>query len=100
MKNKLTSFLLSVVVAFGLWLYVTTTVSQEATLTIYNIPVVMEGESILSERNLMITEESSQDVDLTLSGKRSDLIKVNSNNITLKVDLTKIYEAGSKIPLN
>ena len=83
MKNKLTSFLLSVVVAFGLWLYVTTTVSQEATLTIYNIPVVMEGESILSERNLMITAESSQDVDLTLSGKRSDLIKVNSNNITL-----------------
>ena len=100
MKNKLTSFLLSVAVAFGLWLYVTTTVSQEATLTIYNIPVVMEGESILSERNLMITAESSQDVDLTLSGKRSDLIKVNSNNITLKVDLTKIYEAGSKIPLN
>ena len=100
MKNKLTSFLLSVAVAFGLWLYVTTTVSQEATLTIYNIPVVMEGESILSERNLMITAESNRDVDLTLSGKRSDLIKVNSNNITLKVDLTKIYEAGSKIPLN
>lgn len=100
MKNKFTSVILSLVIAFGLWLYVVTTVSQESEDTFYNIPIAMEGESVLmTERNLMITAVSATDVDLTLSGNRSDLIKVNSGNITVKVDLTKVYEAGEKIAL-
>ena len=90
MKSKATSILLSLIIAFGLWLYVVTNVSQEAEYTIYNVPVVMEGESVLNENNLMITAVSADDVDLTLSGKRSDLAKVNNNNTILKVDLTKI----------
>lgn len=92
MKSKATSIALSLVIAFGLWLYVITNVSQETEYTIYNIPIVMEGESVLTERNLMITSISADDVDLTLSGNRSDLAKVNSANTILKADLTKIYE--------
>lgn len=96
MKSKITSILLSVFIAFGLWLYVVTNVSQEADYTIYNVPVVMEGETVLNERNLMITSVSADDVDLTLSGNRSDLAKVNNNNTVLRVDLTKIYEPEEK----
>ena len=99
-KSKLTSIALSLLIAFGLWLYVVTNVSQEADYTIYNVPVVMEGETVLAERNLMITSVSADDVDLTLSGNRSDLAKVSSGNTILKVDLTKIYEPGEKIALN
>lgn len=90
MKSKFTSILLSLIIAFGLWLYVVNNVSQEADFTIYNVPVVMEGESLLNERNMMITAVSAEDVDLTLSGNRRDLAKVNNSNITVKVDLTKI----------
>jgi hypothetical protein len=96
MKSKATSVILSVIIAFGLWLYVVTNVSQEAEYTIYNIPVIMEGETVLNENNLMITSVSASDVDLTLSGKRSELAKVNNNNTVLKVDLTKIYEPEEK----
>lgn len=95
-KSKATSVLLSLIIAFGLWLYVVTNVSQEADYTIYNVPVIMEGESLLNERNLMITAVSADDVDLTLSGNRSDLAKVNNGNMTLKVDLTTIYEPEEK----
>ena len=95
-KSKITSMLLSLVIAFGLWLYVVTNVSQEAEYTIYNVPLVMEGESVLNDNNLMITALSADDVDLTLSGKRSDLAKVNNSNTVLKVDLTKIYEPAEK----
>ena len=100
MKSKVTSVLLSLINAFGLWLYVVTNVSQEADYTIYNVPVIMEGESLLNERNLMITAVSADDVDLTLSGNRSDLAKVNNGNMTLKVDLTTIYEPEEKKPLS
>ena len=99
-KNKTTSILLSLFIAFGLWLYVVTNASQEAEYTIYNVPVIMEGETVLNENNLMITAVSADDVDLTLSGKRSDLAKVNNNNTVLKVDLTRIYEPEEKRVLN
>lgn len=96
MKSKVTSVLLSLLIAFGLWLYVVTNVSQEADYTIYNVPVVMEGEALLNERNLMITSVSADDVDLTLSGNRSELAKVNNGNIVLKVNLTDINEPMEK----
>lgn len=99
MKNKFLTMLLSLVIAFGLWLYVITTVSPGSEDTYYNIPVAMVGETVLTERGMMITDISSQSVTMTLSGNRSDLVKVNSGNISLKADLSQIYEPGSQIQL-
>jgi len=88
-------------VAFVLWLYVFTNVSQKDDMTFYNIPVVMEGESVLNnERNLMVTGVSTNTVSLNLSGARSDLKKVNSGNITVKANLSGIYEPGERIALS
>ena len=99
MKRKIGSVVLSVACAFALWLYVITAVSPGSTDTYYNIPIVWEGESVLNERGLMVTAVSSNTVNLRLSGNRSDLSKVNSGNITIKADLSKIYEPGTQIPL-
>ena len=99
-RTKLYSLLLSIFVAFGLWLYVVTNVSQGDDKTFYNIPVVMEGESVLNERNLMITSVSTKSVSMHLSGTRSNLNKVNSGNITVKVDLSSIREPGENIALS
>lgn len=98
--NKLYSLLLSVVVAFGLWMYVINYVSPESAETYYNIPVVMEGESVLNERGLMVTSASTTTVSLHLSGNRSDLNKVNSGNITVKANLATIYEPGTRISID
>jgi len=96
MKNKVWSLLLSVTLATGLWLYVTTTVSPDSKTTISDIPVVFEGESwLLENRNLMITDGMDATVDLEVSGTRSDLSKLNRSNVILKIDLTKVYESGS-----
>lgn len=94
MKNKFGSFLLALVIAFGLWLYVITTVSPNSSATYYDIPVVMENEAVLNERGLMITNVSADTVTLRLSGNRSDLNRVNKGNITLKTDLSRVYEPG------
>lgn len=98
-KSKLYSILLSVVIAFALYLYVVNNVSEEDDATFYNIPVVLEGENVLNERNLMITDISTNTVSLNLFGSRSDLNKVSSGNIVVKVDLKGIQEPGEKIPL-
>lgn len=95
MKNKLVSVAISILIAFGLWMYVITEVSPGSEWTYYDVPVKMEGETLLKERKLIITGISDTNVDLTLSGNRSDLIELNSSNITLKADMTKIYDPGT-----
>lgn len=94
MKSKIGSALLALLIAFGLWLYVITEVSPDSEQTYYDIPVKMEGETLLNERGFIITSISSTNVDLTLSGNRIDLNELNSANITLKADMTKIYDPG------
>lgn len=91
-KSKINSVILSVVVAFGLWLYVINNVSEQTDWTLYNVPVVREGEAVLSERNLMVTHMSANTVSLTISGARDDLNKVDNSNTSVKVDLSKITE--------
>lgn len=95
MKNKLVTFLLSVVFAVCLWLYVVTFVSPNSDNHYYNIPVTLQGEVMLQERGLMVTSSQTPTVSLHLEGNRTDLNKLNSSNITVTVDLSKIGEAGT-----
>lgn len=95
-KSKIISFLISLAGAFCLWLYVITVVSPGYSGPVSDIPVRFEGETVLTERGLMITDGLDAYVDLVLSGNRSDYIKVNRENITVQVDLTKIYDPGVK----
>ncbi len=94
--KKIVYVLLSVVIAAGLWVYVVTTVSPEWEETFYNIDVVLENESALHDRGLMIAVDEIPTVTLKLLGNRSDLVNLNSDNITLVADLSKIYDTGEQ----
>ena len=94
-KSKVLNLILAFVIAFGLWAYVITFVSSEREETFYDISVSYQGEALLNERNLMITSEVKPTVNLTLYGKRSDLNKLSTENITILADLSKIGEAGT-----
>ena len=96
MKNKIWSALLSLTIAFTLWYYVITVVSPGSTAPVYDIPVVFTGETVLNEDRGMMITSASEDVlvDLVLSGNRTDLAKVNKGNITIVVDLSKVYDPG------
>ena len=95
MKNKVLTALFSMAVAFGLWLYVITVVSPGSEATFYNIPVVFQGEGELTNRGLMIASEDIPTVTLKIAGNRSDLNNLNSSNITVIADVSKIWEAGT-----
>lgn len=96
MKNKIWSVALSLFIAFSLWYYVITVVSPGTVEWRTDIPVIFEGETVLTEdRGMMITSNIEDiEVDLRLSGNRTDLAKVDASNITIKVDLSKVYDPG------
>lgn len=95
MKNKPMMILLSIVVAFVLWLYVITSVSPDSTKEILGVPVVLDGESILAERNLMLESDSLPTVRVNLEGNRSELVNVEAADLTVVADLAKINAAGT-----
>ena len=98
-ETRITSAILSLLIAFSLWWYVVHNVSVEDDITFNNIPVVREGESILNEENLMITDISTETVSMNLSGSREDLNKVDASNLSVKINLSNIKEPGERIPL-
>lgn len=47
----------------------------------------------------MLTYQSTSRVAVSASGNRTDVSKLDSGNITVKLDLGKVYEPGTMIPL-
>lgn len=94
MKKKALALLLSVVVAFGLWLYVITVVSPESEKTYYDIPVVLQNKNILEERGLMIVSDEPN-VTLALKSDRTILNDLNESNINVIINLANIEKPGT-----
>ncbi|MBR3978338.1 MAG: hypothetical protein IKJ94_01795 [Oscillospiraceae bacterium] len=95
MKNKLLTLLLSLGISIALWFYVVTVVSPNSDKHFNNIPVTIQSEVVLQERGLMITSTELPKVSLHLEGNRSDLNKLNSANITVSADVSRIGEPGT-----
>ncbi len=94
--KKIAYALLAVMIAVGLWSYVIAVESPEWEEIYYDIPVVLENETILHGRNLMITSEDVPKVTLKLKGNRSAFTNLSKDNITLVADLAKVYSAGAQ----
>lgn len=94
MKNKFLTVLMSVAIAFGLWLFVITVEQPESEKTYYDIPVVLQNEDILAERGLMITSERPT-VTLHLSSTRTNLNQLNESNINVIANVNSIVTAGT-----
>ena len=96
MKSKFATFMLSLLIAFGLWVYVITVDNPEFEETYYDIPVYFQNETALTNRGLMITSENEPKITLRLKGNRSDLINLNESNINIIADLSRIYDTGTQ----
>lgn len=94
MKSKFMTILLSVAVALSLWLYVITIEQPESEETYYDIPVVLQNESILAERGLMITSERPA-VTLQLSSTRTNLNQLNESNINVIANVNSVVTPGT-----
>ncbi len=93
--HKIISAVFALLIAMGLWAYTVVYVSPETTQSINGIPVQFRMEDILLARGLILTSGKDQSVSLTVSGRRSDLLKLNTGNVRVSADLSNITEPGS-----
>lgn len=96
MKSKILAGLLSVTIAFVLWFYVINVVNPDYEETYYDVPVVLQNESILTERGLMIIGDAPT-VTLRLKGNRSDLVGINNSNLSVMANVSGIAAPGEHL---
>ena len=86
---------ISVVIAFLLWLYVIQVENPTFHVSIRGIPVRFENENILTERGLVVTSRSEDSVTIRVEGKRQSVSSLDKDSVVISVDLKEISQPGT-----
>lgn len=98
-KRNSLYLLLAFLVAVSVWVYVDEFGNdgnpRETETTITDIPIVYVGEENLADRGLMLLpEETTMTMDLTVSGGRRQVAALSRENMKVTVNLDSIGHAG------
>lgn len=93
-KHSIIVLLISLVAAFIFWLYVVTTIAPDTTGSINGVYVDVSGDAELEANGLMISNFSARKIRVELESSRAILSKLNSNNVTAVIDVSRITEPG------
>jgi YbbR domain-containing protein len=87
--------LLCLLLAFGIWIYVTYVDSPEYEETFNLVPVQLEGVSELeSSSGLYVYSGYDNTVNVTVTGRRSVINQITSDSITLYADVSSLNDEG------
>ena len=87
--------ILCVVLAFILWLYVMSNDSPDHQRTFSGVSIALENSAVLSsERNLTVISGHGGLADITVTGKKSDVVSYSLEDITATVDVSGIQAPG------
>ena len=93
--TKILWALLSVFLAFIFWVYYTANFGEEISATFYGVEVVYTGEEDLRDSlNLVISQEDTVTVNVTVSGSRRYIQRLTEKNIQAVVDLSGVSRSG------
>ena len=93
--TKILWAVLSVVFAFIFWVYYTANFGEEIAATFYGVEVVYTGEEDMRDNlNLVISQEDTVTVNVTVSGSRRYIQRLTEKNIQAVVDLSGVSRSG------
>ena len=98
-ENKAFNIILAILIALGLWVYVTTLDTNVGEITVRSIPVTVVGEEVLASKGLMLDVGSGGlTVSARVSGNRDALVSMvmdPAQYFTATINVTEIDEPGS-----
>ena len=95
-RFNIVTFIFALFVAVFLWVYVMGIQDPVISDTFYNVEVNFVGADALKENNqFTVMEKLNTSVSVRLSGKRSDIMKVEPEDIYVEADLSKIEAVGT-----
>ncbi|QSZ27236.1 hypothetical protein ACETAC_10445 [Aceticella autotrophica] len=97
LTKDITVKIFSVILAFLLWLYVMGDENPEIPYEMTNIPVKIVNINTLEKKGLTIVDEKNYYVTLRLRGRRNDILKLKSTDITAQADLSRVTSKGINV---
>ena len=92
LDSKILYMVLAVILAIGLWFYVSIVRGEPSKQTVRGIPVTFVGTDVLQENGLMLVGEVPT-VDLEVQADVTTLAQLTNKSITLRVDVSRITGA-------
>jgi len=89
--------LLSIVLAFLLWLYVMGEENPEIPYEISNVPVKLTNSDTLEKKGLIVLDEKNYTVNVKVRGRRSDVLNIAAQNISAFADLSRVNSNGTNV---
>ncbi len=94
LDSRFLYIVLSVLIAIGLWLFVTVNDEASHSKTIARIPVTFTGEEILAERGLMLVD-GPYTANVTVQATNMVLASLTNQTVQVTANVSGIYEEGS-----
>ena len=88
MRSKKVLMLISLLVAIALWMFVMGNVDPQISERVSGVKVEMEGTDTLADQDLTATINKPKVVNVTIEGKRSQVIKAKKKGIKAYIDVS------------
>ena len=82
LTNNVGIKIVAVLVAAIVWLAVININDPEKTIIIYNIPITVTNEDVITDMGMVYTLESKNSINITVSGKRSNVSDLSADDFT------------------
>ncbi len=99
-KNNLTPKIFSVIIAIILWSYVMGIENPEWPREYRNVDVGLTNVETLNRKNLIVMDPQEVKVNVSVTGKKSDMGDFRSDKIVARLDLSGYSEGQNRVPIN
>lgn len=98
-RKEIATGLISIVFAIFLWSYVMGATNPTIRREYRNLPVELINEETLQNNDMVIVEPKEPTVNVTLSGPRNEINKVQPRDIIVQVDLARFSSQTQSMPI-
>src|SRR5690554_6790172 len=93
-NNNKTMWVVSIIVATLLWMYVISDKNPEILDNINDIPVSLINKETLEEKGLVISNPQDYTMDIRVYGRKSKLYRIEKESIKVEADLSRLNSKG------
>lgn len=86
---------ISVVLAIFMWVYVGFIHTDDMSVELVDVPVVVRGQNELIEDGLIATWFNREAIDMTVSGRARDVAKLSSKDVSVEINLSDVTDSGT-----
>jgi YbbR domain-containing protein len=100
-ENDLLIKVISVLISFGLWIYLTNVENPTKSMRIYNVPVRLESQESIEDQDLILLPNQEIMVTLTVEGPASEVYRTTANDFRVVADLEDVAlrKGRNEIPI-